>query len=591
MAQGFWANADNSGFRTAWLAAVLAGFTAFIVFLLSLAPSITQGYNTGDSGELASTAYTLGISHPTGSPLYTMLGYLVTHLTTVEPARGLNMLSAVMGGIAVGGVVYLVCRLAADMWPDVSPMHAATGAGLAGVSLALSTTFWTQAVVTETRTLAMALDVLVLILLIPRRPGRGRSLCAALVYGLSLSDHLLSLCMAPAVIMLLSTWAGARLIRWLSATGSLLLGLSCYAYLPVRAAMHPAANWGSPDTMSRFLWVVTGREYRYQMLNLSPGDLLSQVGVQIQSVASHLNPLTVAMSFIGLAVLTRNRPRFGAALALTIAINIGVSSEYQADAAPVYQLLCMLCACIAAGAGWICLARQAARLLVSALSSRPHQRAPNRCELDSSLGVTALQHSASTNLERDLIRSGALDGQPGQRAQSPTRAVRATVLVVCLIAGILVERGTALDSHAAVTSLGGTGVRDFGIGVLEALSPHAIIVGQGDENSVPLWYAQRALGIRKDVTIVANALLTFDWYYQQVRVLPAFDPRHMPASSASIDDGTDQTLIQDRTSLLPKAARPGYKLFSVLPEPLWAGICASRPVGPVYQCVPMAAAP
>ena len=66
---------------------MLAGLAAVIDYLLTLAPSITQGYNTGDSGELASAAYTLGISHPTGSPLYTMLGYLVSHLTSAEPAR------------------------------------------------------------------------------------------------------------------------------------------------------------------------------------------------------------------------------------------------------------------------------------------------------------------------------------------------------------------------------------------------------------------------------------------------------------------------------------------------------------------------
>jgi hypothetical protein len=44
--------------------AVAAGIAALALYLRTLAPSITIANGAGDSGELASTAYTLGIAHP-----------------------------------------------------------------------------------------------------------------------------------------------------------------------------------------------------------------------------------------------------------------------------------------------------------------------------------------------------------------------------------------------------------------------------------------------------------------------------------------------------------------------------------------------
>ncbi len=509
------------------IAAAVAGLSALAVYIPSLARSITSGYNTGDSGELASAAYSLGISHPTGSPLYTLLGFAVTHLSTAEPALALNTLSAVMADCALCGIAYLIGRCSLIVNDSESAWVVVPSAVIACTSLALSTTFWTQAVVAETRSLAVALDTIVLMLLVPPHLSRRRALSAALVYGLSLSAHLLALFLAPTVVLLILPWARSRIGRWLHVLVCLGLGLSCYIYLPVRAAMHPAANWGNPDTLARFWWVVSGREYRYEMLTLGPGDVISRLGDELHTIIVQLNPLTAAMAVVGLVVLMRRRPLVASALALTFALDLIGSSEYQADAAPTYLMLGMLCVCFFAGIGWVAIAHQAVRFV----------------------------------------------------------APRNVVMAACIALAVIAERDPALDAHSAVAWLGGTTVRDSGVDALQALPQRAIVDAQGDANSVPLWYAQRALGMRKDVTIVASDLLTFAWYYRQVRSQPAFDPRLMRPSDASSDDGTDIALVQERTPLIVLAARPGYPVFSVLPEPLWAALCHEQRVGPVYRCV------
>ena len=55
---------------------LLAGIIVFILYLFTLAPTVTQL----DSGELATAQTLLGIAHPTGYPLFTMLGHFFLQL-------------------------------------------------------------------------------------------------------------------------------------------------------------------------------------------------------------------------------------------------------------------------------------------------------------------------------------------------------------------------------------------------------------------------------------------------------------------------------------------------------------------------------
>ena len=54
---------------------LLTGLIAFIFFLTTIAPSVIQI----DTGELAAVQVTLGIAHPTGYPLFTILGYIFSY--------------------------------------------------------------------------------------------------------------------------------------------------------------------------------------------------------------------------------------------------------------------------------------------------------------------------------------------------------------------------------------------------------------------------------------------------------------------------------------------------------------------------------
>ena len=94
--------------RLDYALALLTALLAFVLYLRTLAPGVLGG----DSGEFQFAAWLGGFAHPTGYPLYLLLGWLWTHLLPLhDPAWRMNAFSALWGGIATGLVYLLALRM------------------------------------------------------------------------------------------------------------------------------------------------------------------------------------------------------------------------------------------------------------------------------------------------------------------------------------------------------------------------------------------------------------------------------------------------------------------------------------------------
>ncbi|MGB5037889.1 MAG: DUF2723 domain-containing protein, partial [Blastocatellia bacterium] len=80
------------------LTAVSVAAVALGVYVLTLAPTVTLV----DSGELIVAAWTAGVAHPPGFPLWTMLAHLAIRLPIGEVAARVNFASAFFGALAAG---------------------------------------------------------------------------------------------------------------------------------------------------------------------------------------------------------------------------------------------------------------------------------------------------------------------------------------------------------------------------------------------------------------------------------------------------------------------------------------------------------
>jgi len=86
----------------------------FLLYVRTLAPTVHAMASTDrttvyglDSAELAAGAYTLGIVHAPGYPLYLLLGKAFSYLPFGDIAYRLNLMSAFFGALTVG-LIYLI---------------------------------------------------------------------------------------------------------------------------------------------------------------------------------------------------------------------------------------------------------------------------------------------------------------------------------------------------------------------------------------------------------------------------------------------------------------------------------------------------
>ena len=114
------------------------------LYLQTLAPSVATLFD--DSLEFPLVSYRLGIAHPTGYPLYTLLGKLFTLGPWRNVGWSVNLLSAVAGALTVV-LVYLIARdLVRRRWPAL----------LGALALAVSPILWSQSVIAEVYSLNSA---------------------------------------------------------------------------------------------------------------------------------------------------------------------------------------------------------------------------------------------------------------------------------------------------------------------------------------------------------------------------------------------------------------------------------------------------
>jgi len=277
-----------------WLAPVVATL-AFATYATTMCRTIYWG----DGIELTTAAAALGVPHPTGYPLFMLLGKVFAQIPLGTIAFRLNLMSAATATALAALVAWTAWRLIAQLGL-LEPARALPRAVLAaavGLTVAFSQTIWYHAGLTEVYLLNALLFASVFhfaFLTIAQRSARS-FLAVCLLTALALGNHTMAIFLMPALAVLgvwlaigpkvapekrkrrtqapKEPWA-RRLVR-LAAPALLLgiAGLSIYLYLPIRAAENPPLNWGDPSSADRFLWTVSGGEFRRNFfLKFSPAE-------------------------------------------------------------------------------------------------------------------------------------------------------------------------------------------------------------------------------------------------------------------------------------------------------------------------------
>lgn len=317
-----------------------------------------------DAGELMAAAACLGIAHPSGYPLLTMLGKAASFLPLGSVAYRLNLLVAVCGAAAAGALSLLV-------WTAFRNLFAA---GLAGLAFGLTPVLWRNSTSFEVYSLNALLIVLALLFAVrvwvaaesdSRRRARDFHLLV-LIVGLGMSHHLSFIAVLPALAWL--GWSGRK--SWLPGrrqivTGSFvfILGLSPWLYLPIRGALpyDPYTCWMPLRSLRAVFEHITAGDYRNWLFNYSWAGVPLLVQRLGEAVWGQLGLLTLLATFGVVAPPSRGRSVVHAALVL-MGLNLAIFFGYAVEDYEVFYLPSYLALSIFAAAGFAGIAgRLAAR--------------------------------------------------------------------------------------------------------------------------------------------------------------------------------------------------------------------------------------
>lgn len=554
-----------------------AALAVLAVYIATLAPTVTFW----DAGELIAAAHGLGIPHPPGTPVYVMLAHVWGLLVPFgDYAWRLNLLSAVCGAVAAGCWFLVTHALMRRLDPEAPPRFARRAGYSAAAFTAFSFTTWQNAVEAEVYAVAMLTIALAAWGAVRwselRDERRSPRLLLLLLFlgAMSIGNHLLALLVGPAVLAFLAaeSWRNPRLdpvrrqaerarlavlaAAWwlliavglgsalLSGIGVVLLlgalglaisrkqwafagmalvlivvGISPYLFLLLRARQGPFINEADPSTLDALLAVIRRAQYPIRTPlddptvyhgPANPGRTFTILGYQLANYAQYFDWQWARG--LGDQALTRWPRILVSAGAIWLGLT-GLAAAWRRDRS-AWLLLMTLFGVTGVG-------------LVLYMNFKPGPSIG--WDRWSTLGDHEVR-------ERDYffvvsfvawgVTMAIGLGTMVRRAAIRWPVARWPVVLFALAAvPVLGNIRDASRRHGPDATL----ARDFARALLQSVPPGGILFTWGDNDTFPLWHAQEVDGIRRDVTIVCLALAETDWYQRQLR-----DVKPVPADRARL---------------------------------------------------------
>jgi hypothetical protein len=348
--------------------AVITSLFVFPIYLLTLAPSVIQI----DSGELAAVQATLGIAHPTGYPLFTILGYIYSLLPLpFTKIYQLNLLAAMYCAVAVGMFSYTVKTVLDNISSFQTIKQLKSGkkskskqetvnfepnenqkiifSVLSGLSLAFSKTVWFQSTSVEVYSLHMFLISLILLWLIKSFIGESSEkfslknnwVIFSIMLALGFSNHMTTLLILPGTAYLYfnkEKFSSNSFRKFgIMIFSFVILLVLIYSYLPIRASQNPNLNWGNPVDTERILRHVSGFQYQVWLFS-STESAKKQLEYFISNLPNEYF-LSLILAVIGILVSFRYSKKFFIFNLITFLTTVLYSINYDISDIDSYFLL------------------------------------------------------------------------------------------------------------------------------------------------------------------------------------------------------------------------------------------------------------
>lgn len=477
-------------YRVGLIALAIASL-AFLIYLLTLAPGLTWRNSASDGGDLLTAAFTWGIPHPTGYPTYLILlrGFSAVVPTGSAALHG-NLFSAVTASVAIGLLFMATVRIlrSLPLSSGMTDRYVLISAGVSSISMAASRELWSQATVTE----VYALNALFVSAILwttlglrdrQRDGGVGWRYGAGigLLFGVALGNHLT----IAAVILPLLAWGilggGVRALRVRHALPIMMagaLGLCVYAYAPIASSQGPALNWGHPDSLRGFWWMVSGTAYQDYAFGVGGQDLWDRLVYSADLLFAQFAFIGVLLGLAGLPIIWGHRRYLVVAHLVSMGILIAYAASYHTVDSFIYLIPVFMLFSIWIAAGTL-------RLL--------------------------------SNI--DTV----------QQAVPALRSIRHRVIAATfLLAIVATVPGFSITSNFSQLDLSDDHeAADYAVAAFDSMEPESIVFTRTENSVFSLWYQSYVAEIEQKVMPISVPHIVFDWYWDDLVIQ---FPERMPAT-------------------------------------------------------------
>ncbi|MCP4424483.1 MAG: DUF2723 domain-containing protein, partial [Chloroflexi bacterium] len=322
---------------------LLTAVSFAILYIATLAPDILPA----DNGEFQVVAANLGVAHPPGFSLYTIIAHLFARLPlATSPAYKVNLFSAITSVLTLILVHLTVYRL--------TKRH---DAGLTAVfTLGTATTFWAQATTANIRSLTGLFAALMIYALVRFKeetenldnvsgigiPDTRWLPLFTLALGFGVTHHA-SLIFMGLIFVIFALAVDFSLIkqptRWIRPFLAGLFGLLPLLYFPLRAGADARGAELGLATANGFLNHVLALGFRGDMFHfVQPDALWRRFQVMGNVLTFQFSPWLLAGTGVGLFLLLRRDRKLAVLLGGSFALHTVITATYRAPQTVEYML-------------------------------------------------------------------------------------------------------------------------------------------------------------------------------------------------------------------------------------------------------------
>lgn len=331
-------------------------FIPFIVYVTTLVP----GLYFIDTGELAAVCVKLGIAHPTGYPLFTILGSIFSKLPLGDYIYRLNIMCALLSSVTAlvfyNMMYFILTELNLNKEQEKStrfftdeknPLTAIIISFSGAMVLAFSSTFWNTSNSLEVYSLHVLLVVTVMFLFLKAGNSYVKGdndlkhwLIFAFVLGLSFTNHLTTIFLSVGFLYLYFAVNGFSKMSFKKIFYMIVpfvLALSVYVYFFVRGD-NTVIAWGNPVTWDNFMRHVSGKQFSVWMFT-STGSASKQFSHFVNIYPKEFFYIPVIIAIFGIVDTFLKQKRFFYFTLLLFVFNILYAINYDIHDIDTYFLL------------------------------------------------------------------------------------------------------------------------------------------------------------------------------------------------------------------------------------------------------------